>query len=324
LFAEDFQMQASQRRGFTLIELLVVIAIIGILIALLLPAVQAAREAARMAQCKSYLKQMGLAANTHLETHGFFPTGGWGWHWAGDPDRGFGCKQPGGWAFTILPFTELESIYSLGAGQTGTAKKDAISRAISTPISLYICPSRRQAIPYPYVHSSPYINATRPQVCGRCDYGGSCGGMSDDVTSGEPSGEADGDSHGPGNSNPGAIFRYSMVTEADVSDGLTHTYLIGEKYANPDEYNTGTAFNDDQGWNMGYDRDVNVWCYQQPQQDTPGYTGYLNLFGSAHDSVFNVVLCDGSVQSVNYNISMQIHQRLANRHDGQSVDASQF
>ncbi len=105
--------------GFTLVELLVVITIIGILIALLLPAVQAAREAARQVQCKNNLKQIALAALGHEQNRGFFPTGGWGISWVGDPDRGqtFGDAQhqPGNWLYSCLPFLEQETLYLLPA-----------------------------------------------------------------------------------------------------------------------------------------------------------------------------------------------------------------
>ena len=84
-----------KKAGFTLVELLVVIAIIGILIGLLLPAINAAREAGRRTQCLNHIKQMGLACMTHESTNGFLPTDGWSWNWAGDPDRGYGRSQPG-------------------------------------------------------------------------------------------------------------------------------------------------------------------------------------------------------------------------------------
>ena len=100
----------NSNHGFTLVELLVVIAIIGILIALLLPAVQAAREASRAASCRNHLKQMGLAALNVESAHGHFPSGGWGWEWAGDPDGGFGDRQPGGWYYNVLAYLELSSV----------------------------------------------------------------------------------------------------------------------------------------------------------------------------------------------------------------------
>jgi prepilin-type N-terminal cleavage/methylation domain-containing protein len=96
----------KKQHGFTLVELLVVIAIIGILIALLLPAVQAAREAARRSQCINQLKQMGIGALNHESTHGHLPSCGWGSEWLGDPDRGYGKDQPGGWIYNILPYVD--------------------------------------------------------------------------------------------------------------------------------------------------------------------------------------------------------------------------
>src|SRR5438477_3704731 len=111
------------RRGFTLVELLVVIAIIGVLVALLLPAVQSAREAARRMQCQNNLKQFGLAFQNHADTHKHLPTDGFGYGWVGDPDLGFGADQPGPWTFNILPYCEQKSIYDIAAGKVGQPKR---------------------------------------------------------------------------------------------------------------------------------------------------------------------------------------------------------
>ena len=125
--------------GFTLVELLVVIAIISVLIALLLPALQAAREASRNAQCTSQMKQIALACLQHETTHEFFPTGGWGSLWAGDPDQGFKpTVQPGGWMFNILPYMDLLALHDMGlnANQLGRTTTQA------TQVPFFLCPSR--------------------------------------------------------------------------------------------------------------------------------------------------------------------------------------
>ena len=134
------------RRGFSMIELLIVITIIGILLAAMTPAIQSSREAASKLQCKNNLKQIGLAAQQHLVSWGYFPSSGWGWLWAGDPDRGFGANQPGGWVYSLLPFMEEKQLWSVGQGinftKNPTEKQKALAGQLSQPLSVLICPSR--------------------------------------------------------------------------------------------------------------------------------------------------------------------------------------
>ena len=106
-------MYRNTSRGFTLVELLVVIAIIGILVALLLPAVQAAREAARRAQCQNHLKQMALGMLNHESANKFLPVAGWCAVRSGDPDEGYGRDQPGGWPYNLLSYIEEQALHDL-------------------------------------------------------------------------------------------------------------------------------------------------------------------------------------------------------------------
>ena len=114
---------ARRIAGFTLVELLVVITIIGILMSLLLPAVQSARESGRQAQCANNLKQLGLACLSHANSIGWFPSSGWGWQWAGDPNQGFGLNQPGGWLYNILPL-----LRPAGPARPGDGPRQPIGR----------------------------------------------------------------------------------------------------------------------------------------------------------------------------------------------------
>ena len=142
-------------RGFTLVELLVVIAIIATLVSLLLPAVQSAREAGRRAMCMNNVKQLALGCLNHHEAHGFMPSGGWGRHWVCDPDRGFGKRQPGGWAYHVLPFIEAGDLHGMGAGADDRTKRKLNRQRIMTPQPIFHCPSRREARLYPDGYQRP-------------------------------------------------------------------------------------------------------------------------------------------------------------------------
>jgi prepilin-type N-terminal cleavage/methylation domain-containing protein/prepilin-type processing-associated H-X9-DG protein len=315
-------MRSQARCGFTLVELLVVIVIIGILVGMMLPAVQIAREAARRAQCMNNLKQMALACNQHYTAQGFYPSGGWGWRWAGDPDRGFTKRQPGGWHYNILPYMDQVALHDLGKG----GDLNGVKARLGTPVAIFICPTRRKVQSYPYTHGSPYINSAYPNPIGRSDYAG-CGGDTLGSIQDGPGSLSGGDTYGWGPSNNGLIYQRSMVT--NVPDGESFTYLIGERYLRPDSYYTGDLCANDQGWDLGYDYDVNRWTSidpnnPPPMHDTPGYGGCDMNFGSAHDAGFHMAFCDGSVRRMNFSIERETHRRLGNRKDGLPVDVTQY
>lgn len=323
--------------GFTLVELLVVITIIGILIALLLPAVQAAREAARRMQCSNNLKQIGLACLTHESTHGHYPTGGWNGYWVGDPDRGFAGKQPGGWIYNILPYLEQQSLHDLQMSKSGTSRTEAASQMVQTALSAMNCPTRRLAIAYPNGHAYATRNAGAPPKCGRTDYAVNLGDpnraeLTGDEAAKPPSfSEGDNSSYSwPDTSDfTGISYQRSTVRIADIVDGTTNTYLVGEKYLDPDHYQDGLVSGDDWSMYTAFQNDIGRSTYYSaanniawvPLQDTPGIQ-CDERFGSAHSGGINMAFCDGSVRSISYSIASETHRRLGNRKDGMPIDGN--
>jgi hypothetical protein len=117
----------------------------------------------------------------------------------------------------------------------------------------------------------------------------------------------------------------SEYREGDIIDGLSNTYLIGEKNLNPDHYESGQAPDDNEGAYTGFNNDVDRVSDRSfpPLADTPGITSHCS-YGSAHNSHFFVAFCDGSVQAISYSVDPITHERLGNREDGLAVDLSKL
>ncbi len=323
---------ASRRVAFTLVELLVVITIIGILIALLLPAVQAAREAARRLQCTNNLKQLALGCLTHESMIGHLPTDGWATQWVGDPDRGFGKDQPGGWLFNVLPYIEQQALHDIGAGLDYNAKKTAYLQRETTPLATVSCPSRRSpgTVPNGWVVFSgwgtfPVINMNIPDQLSRSDYAINEGDRSEAESWSFPSSytAAATFSWDDTSSATGVSFPRSEIRMADITDGVSNTYLVGEKYMNSDCYETGGDYGDNEGMYVGCANNITRVTFGAPLQDIPGIMHY-NDFGSAHSNGLNMAFCDGSVQTISYSVEPDVHRCLGNRKDGATIDAKKY
>ncbi|MCC7083996.1 MAG: DUF1559 domain-containing protein [Pirellulales bacterium] len=340
----------AKRAAFTLVELLVVIAIIGILIALLLPAVQAAREAARRTQCKNNLKQIALGAFNHEAARKSFPFGGWTYYWMGDPNQGFSRSQPGSWPYNLLPYVEEASLRELGRGQTGFAKNTSMVRLIQSPVGLYYCPSRRKASGYPggypvnlagngallvaKVDYAANTGAIYDPACQNSNWAPTAGPVESAIADLNSSGGKRWPDTGPCD---GAICPAKGVKLSEISDGTSHTMFAGEKYLRPERYEDGADLGDNESAFVGYNGDIARWTgvapsgttypipnsyVLQPRQDRSGFDYDWRAFGSAHPGVMNAAFCDGSVQSVSFNVDPQVFIRIGSRRDGQSVSVN--
>lgn len=347
-------MRTGRPAGFTLVELLVVIAIVGILIGLLLPAVQAAREAGRRAQCLNNLKQVSLAILNFETTHGVFPRGGMNpaptiwldpasgrplepprerrWCKQDDPNR----RESGvGWAYQILPFMERGMLHTL---------PDA-TLASQNPIPQYYCPSRRgpsyfdnpngrqyYLIDYAAAHPGQAINRSKEEFWLK----GPLGTLTYDLKTENVYRTV----FLPLTYKYGfGIITRTCVTEAissqHVSDGLSNTLLLSEKWVNPDDYEGG-AWYDNFGWTDGWDPDIVRFAAFKPLPDgaaecvptndcsTPAAVADLSAyrFGSAHSSGINAAFGDGSVRFISYTVDPNLFNFLADRRDGQAWDYS--
>jgi prepilin-type N-terminal cleavage/methylation domain-containing protein len=315
-------MRVQSRRAFTLVEMLVVIAIIGILTALLLPAVQAARESARRTHCTNNVRQLAAGFLNHESAQGHFPTGGWGFKWVGEPDAGYAREQPGSWAYNILAYIEQPALRQAGAGVADvTARQEQLKRVVTTPLSLWHCPSKRPVQGYP-IDEPLAVNLFNclPDNClvARGDYRANGGNMfAGDVPGSPPPPEGL-----PIDYRTGVSYMFSAVRVADVTDGTSRTFMLGERAISMAEYFDGFDTADDQSVYSGHDNDNVGFTGKSPdeiylpQPDTrPASVDLKFRFGGPHEAGFLMVLCDGSASLMTFEVDEEAFWLLGGRSD---------
>jgi prepilin-type N-terminal cleavage/methylation domain-containing protein len=344
-----------RRRGFTLIELLVVIAIIGLLMALLLPAIQRVREAANRSRCANNLHQICVAFHNFHNDFNILPTGGW-------PNTGrviwdptvappsppfivnsqvggrYGPpanpqQQPAqtpeqnwGWMYQVLPQMELLNLHRFN-------EDDAIRQTV---VPSYVCPSRRkpQTVPgtlLPLIAPNDYVGN-----------GGIIGPITDSLGSYQVAPYNDWTMSGTvvasGFSHPQSLQRRSIDLNAGIPDGTSNTLLLAEKRMNKQKYEVAGTPHNNYGWTQGYDAEtigavhitttspVPPMAVQDNDKDPDvyTYTGPTQLtaaqFGSPHAGSFNAVMADRSIRYIRYSVAPEVLRRACIRNDGQAYN----
>jgi prepilin-type N-terminal cleavage/methylation domain-containing protein len=316
LFVEAVTMLTSRHRAaFTLIELLVVIAIIGVLIALLLPAVQAAREAARRSQCVNNLKQMGLGVHNYHDTYNKLP--------GNDEDVYDNNSNPLRSAWTqLLPFVEKKALYdAITKLNNGVPRQtDVIPGGFAvknTPVPTFRCPS------------DPDVGQT--QNWSRANLGGGCTAINyrgvngtnwqwGDSTRwvGGTAYRADATNDDGLNNGNGMFHRRSgrpgqTRTFASVTDGLSNTLMIGESLPRKDDHcGTWSYFNHTSASAAIYPNSRQTNGNEYASSDW----GNVYSFRSQHPGVLNFCLGDGSVRAIPATIDIVQYRRAATKSAG--------
>jgi len=302
--------------GFTLIELLVVIAIIGVLVALIMPAVQSARESANRAKCQNNLKQLGLAAQEYHDTFNSFPSG-WlcqtpvydpmGNLLYGDQDY---CASPAQqyqtymWNGLVGLFLKLEqaNLYN-EINFSNPPYSPPNTTSVTRTIDGFVCASNRR-------NGASFYPGTKLKV-GPSDYRGNMasgmvlGGSTTNCPTQDPT-------------NPacciydnGVTFQNSQTTMADITDGTTNTILIGESLQGywPDA--TGCCVR------TNIDRTIN-------KPIVSGGVNYYTYWMSKHPNIVNFVKCDGSVSPLNNQVNKLVMNKLMTRNGGESLSSEEM
>jgi prepilin-type N-terminal cleavage/methylation domain-containing protein/prepilin-type processing-associated H-X9-DG protein len=315
-----------RRSAFTLIELLVVIAIIGILIGLLLPAVQKVRDAAARAKCENNLKQLGLAALNYEAAVGRFPSGV---NLPGAPYTVAGGVQTAlapypniyeNWMEFLLPYIEQQNLYaSLNFAVNQYGNCNGATSPGNTIVPTFLCPAdtgRQQ---------TTYVSGGTTYYFGDQTYGGNPGIYGFYVTSMDQT---------------GIFFINSTVHMRDITDGTSTTLLFGERNRVDPIYQQiyGTPFDERSGWAwtndlLGFDyvygaaEPINWLMPTAALPSDPGFVYEdlrMSVYGSQHAGGANFCFCDGSVHFLTNNTPLLILQELSTRAGGEVIDPTQY
>jgi len=299
-----------KKRGFTLVELLVVIAIIGILVGILLPAVQMVRESARRTQCLNNLKQLGLAVQGYEGAQKQIPPS--------RPADGFLT-----WPVLLMPFLEANNLYK--RFDVGAPYSVQDPQVVTQGLQVMICPTRRTGIPI----SLGETNGSLSGAVG--DYAGNAGSHNhlDEFEWALFKNEVDG-VFNSGLLRDNRVVNFRLADEikgrygfADVTDGLSNTQFIGEKFVSPDRLGEpggngdGCIYNGDEPSTFMRLAGGFLRLSSSPNDGT--VVGDFPVFGSAHPGTVGFVFGDGSTHSLNVDIDGDVLAYLSARNDGQAV-----
>jgi prepilin-type N-terminal cleavage/methylation domain-containing protein len=323
----------APRRAFTLVELLVVIAIIGVLVALLLPAVQAARESSRRMSCQNNLKQIGLAMQMHHDTYGHLPTG------AEYPSE---VRYLIGWPARIFPFMEQKGLRDFIDGSTANAlltiqpwrvkaapHNGDKSPFAGTSLAVFVCPSTElgKLSPDSYLSASiPDINAVNQ---GALHYRANGGASTAEMIQGIWSNSSRHNLY----STSGVVHPKSKVKYADITDGTSNTLLASETSSARGRALLSRGWAGIQPWTWGF------YNYENASPSSPN-NGFLMVdhkvltypinyagsyftsespYTSNHPVGVNSVFCDGSVRFLPQNTPLATLQAMATKGNGEVV-----
>ncbi|MCA9249310.1 MAG: DUF1559 domain-containing protein [Planctomycetales bacterium] len=346
-------MQKTSTRGFTLVELLVVIAIIGVLVALLLPAVQSAREAARRTQCTNNLKQIGLALQNYHAALSVFPSGyiaNSGTHSQRTVEEGWG------WHVLIMPYMEQTGLYDQLEVRSKTLQQrlsDAASDAgvkalFQTELNGYLCPSDERSATLDPDKRHFYGLGNKAKIAvGKTNYPG-VAGLFDRAWNWQGNSVSGGT--GPFENN-GALFGNSEIRMADIRDGTSNTFAVGERDMRCYAASWPGVRNPSWDCNWGIWHNLGIVRLKPNSHEDPVFRAMpskpndargtwqcdscTETFSSAHPGGILFAFCDGSVHFISDGIdsveypaqkiqpydpeTLGTYQHLGVRNDGQVI-----